>query len=63
MPEAENALLRVENAALREQVVALMVRVQKLEGRLAKDSHNSAMPPASDGLARKTRSLRRRSGK
>lgn len=62
-PEAENALLRVENATLREQVAALIVRVQELEGRLAKDSHNSGKPPASDGLARKTRSLRRRSGK
>ena len=62
-PEGETALLRAENAALREQVAALMARVQELEGRLAKDSHNSGKPPASDGLARKTRSLRRRSGK
>lgn len=62
-PEAENALLKAENAALREQVAALMARVQELEGRQAKDSHNSGKPPSSDGLARKTRSLRRRSGK
>src|SRR5690348_12117599 len=41
----------------------LQARVQELEARLAKDSHNSGKPPASDGLARKTRSLRRRSGK
>ncbi|MGH2487312.1 MAG: IS66 family transposase, partial [Ktedonobacterales bacterium] len=43
--------------------VALEAQVQELEARLAKDSHNSSKPPASDGLARKTRSLRRRSGK
>ena len=42
---------------------ALHARVQELEGRLAKDSHNSGKPPTSDGLARKTRSLRKRSGK
>lgn len=37
---------------------ALEARVQELEARLAKDSHNSSKPPSSDGLARKTRSLR-----
>jgi transposase len=62
-PEDENALLRAENAELREQVTVLVARVQELEGRLAKDSHNSGKPPSSDGLARKTKSLRKRSGK
>lgn len=42
---------------------ALQARVQELEARLAKDSHNSSKPPSSDGLVRKTKSLRRRSGK
>jgi transposase len=55
--------LEAENTALREQVAALLARVQELEGRLAKASHNSSKPPASDGLARKTRSLRQKSGK
>jgi transposase len=41
----------------------LQARVEELEARLAKDSHNSSKPPSSDGLARKTQSLRRRSGK
>jgi transposase len=45
------------------QNAALQARVQELEAQLAKDSHNSSKPPASDGLARKTKSLRRRSGK
>lgn len=41
----------------------LQARVRELEGRVAKDSHNSGKPPSSDGLARKTKSLRKRSGK
>ncbi|HEV2459642.1 MAG TPA: IS66 family transposase [Ktedonobacterales bacterium] len=62
-PEEEIAALRAENAALREQVQTLVAEVQTLRERLAKDSHNSSKPPASDGLARKTKSLRRKSGK
>lgn len=61
--EDENVLLKAENAALREQVTALVLRVQELEARLAKDSHNSGKPPSSDGLKRKPKSLRQRSGK
>ena len=62
-PEEENVVLKAENAALREQVTVLAARLLDLEARLAKDSHNSSKPPSSDGLARKTKSLRRRSGK
>lgn len=62
-PDEENVVLKAENAALREQVTVLAARVQDLEARLAKDSHNSSKPPSSDGIARKTKSLRRRSGK
>lgn len=62
-PEDENTVLRAENAALREQVRTLLAEVQELRGQLAKDSHNSSKPPSSDGLARKTRSLRKPSGK
>src|SRR5271166_7063815 len=74
--EAENAALREqvrevsllreqvqELPLLRDQIVLLAGRVQELQARLAKDSHNSSKPPSTDGLARKTRSLRRRSGK
>jgi transposase len=41
----------------------LLMRIQELEARLAKDSHNSSKPPSSDGLGRKTRSLRKKSGR
>ena len=61
-PEEEIAL-RSENAELREQVRALLARVQELEARAAKDSHNSGKPPSTDGLKRKTKSLRKPSGK
>jgi transposase len=63
--ETENAALREhvqEVPLLREQIAWLTVQVQGLQARLAKDSHNSSKPPSTDGLARKTRSLRRRSG-
>jgi hypothetical protein len=62
-PEARIAELEAEHATLREQVELLAARVEELQARLAKDSHNSGKPPSSDGLKRKTKSLRQRSGK
>jgi transposase len=71
-PDAEWVRLRAENAALRAQVVEqaaqiaqLLLRVQELEARLAKDSHNSSKPPSSDPPFKKPppRTLRQRSGK
>src|SRR6478735_306543 len=62
-PEARIAELETENAALRERVELLAAHVQALQARLAKDSHNSSKPPSSDGLKRKTKSLRQKSGK
>ena len=61
-PEEEDAL-RAENAALREQVQALLAGCRSWKRRLAKDSHNSSKPPSSDGLRRKPKSLREKSGK
>src|SRR5215211_8802001 len=47
------------------QVANLTARIEQLEARLNKDSHNSHQPPSSDGPAKpaRTRSLRKRSGK
>jgi transposase len=62
--EAETARLRADNAALRAQIEELAAKLEAVQGRLAKDSHNSNKPPASDPLGRKrSRSQRRRSGK
>src|SRR5205085_4918102 len=55
--------LRQENAALREQVALLSERVHVLEAQLAKDSHNSHLPPSSDRFHRQPKSLRTKSGK
>lgn len=67
-PEALVALveqLLVTQAMLEQQVISLTTRVNELEARLHKDSHNSHQPPASDGPAQRPRprSLRKRSGK
>ncbi len=73
--QEENAALREENARLRAllaellplktQVEHLRASIKQLESRLAKDSHNSHLPPSSDRFARqpKTKSLRQPSGK
>lgn len=65
-PEAVVTLvekLLTAHASLEEQVARLTARVEELEARLNKDSHNSHKPPSSDGLRKKTKSLRKRSGK
>src|SRR5690242_18059962 len=49
--------------ALQQVVAQLQARIQDLEAQRAKDSHNSSKPPSSDGLRRRTKSLRQKSGK
>jgi transposase len=61
--EALIAQQQEQLAEQREQIAQLSAYVRELEGRLAKDSHNSSKPPSSDGLRRKTKSLRQKSGR
>jgi transposase len=55
--------LRQENSALQEQVTLLSERISALEAQLAKDSHNSHLPPSSDRFHRQPKSLRKKSAK
>jgi transposase len=61
--EERIAELEATIAQLREQIAQQGAYIRDLEARLAKDSHNSGKPPSSDGLKRKTKSLRQKSGK
>jgi len=56
----ENATLRAENQELRQRVTEMDTRLKQIEERVAKDSHNSHLPPSSNRFHRpkKTRSLR-----
>jgi transposase len=58
-PEAVIALIEQMQAT----IAALTARVQHLEDQRATKSHNSSKPPSSDGLAKKTKSRREKSGK
>src|SRR5438876_1244437 len=42
---------------------SLQERIKTLERQLAKDSHNSSLPPSSDRFVRPPKSLRQKSGK
>src|SRR5712691_5053235 len=55
--------LRQENRVLRDQVAQLSERISVLEAQLAKDSHNSHLPPSTDRFHRQPKSLRKKSGK
>ncbi len=69
-PEERIEQLAQEKSVLQEQLVQrdeliarLLERVQVLEERLGKDSHNSHLPPSSDRFVRQPKSLRKKSGK
>ena len=59
----EKAELVIEKQRLDSLIEELSMQVHELLGRLAKDSSNSSKPPSTDGYAKKTRSLRQKSGK
>jgi transposase len=75
MTEEEAKQLKQAYADLKEQVVqkdqrieeleglliGAMLRIEELERRQAKDSHNSSKPPSSDGLGRKVGKQRQKS--
>src|SRR5437588_11044236 len=46
-----------------EQIGSLSQQMQAVQDRLAKDSHNSHLPPSSDRFVRKPKSLRSKSEK
>jgi len=61
--EGELAREHAETACLRQMLEEVVRRLGEIEGKLAKDSHNSSKPPSSDGLGRKRVGLRKKSGK
>ncbi|GCE16750.1 hypothetical protein KDK_05500 [Dictyobacter kobayashii] len=59
--QAEQKDRRIEE--LEGLLIGALLRIEELERRLGKDSHNSSKPPSSDGLGRKPGKQRRKSGK
>jgi len=57
--EGEDAVVKL----FYETLGKLAERLQRLEDQIAKNSGNSSKPPSSDGLKKKSKSLRQRSGK
>jgi transposase len=56
-------LLERELGLQQEQLTQFAEQVQALHERLAKDSHNSHLPPSSDRFSRQPKSVRKKSGK
>jgi transposase len=64
--QQQQALLSEQNAVIQhdsEQMSSLSEQMKALQDRLAKDSHNSHLPPSSDRFVRKPKSLRTKSEK
>src|SRR5215469_6386609 len=47
---------------MQEQIAALTQQVKDLQARLAKESHNSSLPPSSDRFVRQPKRVRRKPG-
>ena len=66
LPESISSYIRFLEATIQKQQVQiekLQVHVYELEARLSKNSSNSSKPPSSDGLKKKPKSQRGKSGK
>jgi transposase len=61
-PQGEEAVVSLVQTLI-ATIRTLEGRIQALEDQLAKDSHNSSKPPSSDGLKKKPKSMRHKSGK
>lgn len=59
LPESIQSYIQFLEKVIQQQ----QTQIRELEARLAKDSSNSSKPPSSDGLKRKPKSLRKKSGK
>src|SRR5260370_11560514 len=64
----KQAIMAIESQQERVKVLEGLIdsqqeRIKTLEGQLAKDSHNSSLPPSSDRFVRQPESLRKPSGK
>lgn len=57
LPDSIRSHIRFLEATIQQ----LEIRVHELEARLSKNSSNSSKPPGSDGLKKKTKSLRGKS--
>ena len=73
LPESVRSYIRYLETTIQQQqlqiqqeqirIQQLEIRVHELEARLSKNSSNSSKPPGSDGLKKKTKSLRGKSDK
>jgi len=61
-PQGEEAVVTLVETLI-ANIRTLEARIQALEDQLSKDSHNSSKPPSSDGLKKKPKSQRHKSGK
>src|SRR6184192_2147949 len=56
-------LLERERSLQQQQLTQLSEQLKGVQERVAKDSHNSHLPPSSDRFVRQPKSLRKKSGK
>jgi transposase len=60
--QGEEAVMALVESLV-ERINALEVRIEVLENQKSKDSKNSSKPPSADGFAKRTKSLRTKSGR